>query len=187
MECPNHDRLIEYNGDGLTSVERMIIREHLVVCPRCRALIADYKSMDNALREPVMMEPPKDLERKVMRSLFPYTPSKFSLSVLWVFSFALFITLLVVMFDISNNGVLKALQLSSSETTSFLGSLIRLVTSSFKIIYAIYKIMDAFIRVLTFGLMSFEFFLLVLSIPTVMVMMMFFRKRNSQHHGKQLP
>jgi predicted anti-sigma-YlaC factor YlaD len=187
MECPNHETLVEYNGDGLSPLERMIVRDHLVSCPRCRSRVAEYKSMEIALREPVMIEPPMDLEKQVMKSLFPYTPSRLSLAVLWVFSFALFVTLLMVMFDVSNNGVLKALQLSSSETTGFLGTLIRLVTSSFKIIYAFYKILDAFIRVLSFGFISLEIFMLLLSLPSLMITLMIFKRKENRHHGKQMP
>ncbi len=184
MDCPNQNLLLDFNGDELSPVERMIVREHLVVCPGCRLKVSEFKLMENALRDPLMLESPVDIEKKVMRMLFPGTPSRISLAVLLSLSFALFVTLLYVTFDISNNGVLAALQISGTDTTSLLGTLIRLLSNSFKVIYALYKILDAFARVLTFGWMSAEILLLVLSIPSLIVARLFLLRRNIRQSGK---
>lgn len=184
MDCPNNNLLLDYNNGELSSVERMIIRDHLVVCPACRTRLNTVKLLENALKEPVFLDPPADLEKNVMKMLFPRTPSRISLAVLLGLSFSLFVALLYVSFDVANNGVLTALQLSSSDTTSLLGSLIRLITSSFKIIYAFYKMVDAFARALTFGLMSVEMLMLLVSVPGLIVARRFLHKREMRQTGK---
>ncbi len=182
MDCPNHSLLAGYHSDELSAVEKMMIRDHLVVCPKCRSIISDYKIMENALREPVLLEPAIDIERIVMKTVSPKTPSKLSLGVLLLFSLSLFIALLYVSFDLSNNGVLAALQVGNANASSILGSLIRLLSGAFKLIYAFYKIVDAFSRALTFGLMSIEMLLLVLSVPSIFIAKSIFRKRDARSH-----
>jgi len=181
MDCPNHKLLNDYTGDELNPVERMMVREHLVRCQECRSKINELKLIENALRDPIILEPSVNIEKNVMKLLFPQTPSRISLIVLLSLSFALFIALLFVFFDISNNGVLNALQFSGFQTTSFLGTLIRMMTGSFKVIYAFYKIFDAFTRVLTFGLMSIEMLLLILSIPGLIGVRLILRRRDAWH------
>lgn len=184
MDCPNRDLLLQYSGDELSPMERMRVREHLVVCPHCRAIISDFKIMEGALKEPVWLDPPMDIEKRVMKALFPQTPSKISLGVLMTLSAALFIAILYVTFDVANNGVLTALQIGGAETTSLIGSLIRMITISFKVIYAFYKIVDAFARAMTFGLLSIEMLLMIVSVTGLIVARTVFHRNSARQTGK---
>lgn len=177
MDCPNHKLLADYQNDDLNAVEKMMIRDHLVVCPKCRAIVSEYRIMESALKEPVLLEPTIDIERSVMKAISPKTPSRLSLGVLLTFSLALFVTVLYVSFDLGNNGVVAALQMGNAEASGILSLLIRLLTGSFKLIYAFYKIVDAFSRALTFGYMSAELLLLVTSIPSIIIARSLLRKR----------
>jgi predicted anti-sigma-YlaC factor YlaD len=147
MECLDEEKIHEYIDGSLTTVERSIARDHLIVCSRCRDRYEAYEKIEKSLSEPVYYAPPPIIERNVLNLLFPRIPSYSSIAALIAASFLLLVSSIYVYFDFANNSIVQALQMTSHNTSNWLGSIIRAVSTIFSAVYAVFKAVNKLIEI----------------------------------------
>ncbi len=148
MACLNDTRLQEYIDGSLTTVERAIVRDHLIVCADCRERHQSYEQLERNLLEPVEITPPDIIRRNVMKTLFPVLPSYASIFTAIAASFLMLVTGIYVYFDFANNSIIQAFQLTSSTTTNWLGSILKSISTIFSAVYAVFKAINKFTSIL---------------------------------------
>jgi predicted anti-sigma-YlaC factor YlaD len=148
MACLNEFKIQEYIDGDLTAVEKSLVRDHLIVCANCRASYQRYEKLEKSLGEPVYIAPPPIIERNVLRMLFPRIPSYSSIFALLAASFLLLITSIYIYFDFANNSIVQAFQLSSHDTSNWIGSIIKSISTIFSTVYAVFKAINAFFEVI---------------------------------------
>ncbi len=139
MECLNETTIHEYIDGGLTAVEKSIVRDHLIVCEKCRLRHEALEKIENSLAEPVFITPPAVIERNVLNTLFPRIPSYSSVAALIAASFLLLVSSIYIYFDFANNSIVRAFQMTSSNTSNWIGSIIRAISTVFSAVYAVFK------------------------------------------------
>ncbi|MCK5057867.1 MAG: zf-HC2 domain-containing protein [Candidatus Aminicenantes bacterium] len=145
MECLNNEKIQEYINGELTTVENAMVRDHLIICKKCRFEYEYYERLEKYLEDPVYIKPPEVIERNVLKALFPRIPALSSVLALIAASFTLIITWIYIYFDFANNSIIQALQITSSKTSNFIASVIKIISTIFSAVYAIFKIINAFI------------------------------------------
>ena len=145
MECLNSEKIEEYIDGALTNVENAMVRDHLIVCEKCRIEYEYYERLEKHLQEPVYITPPPEIERNVLRQLFPRIPALSSVLSLIAASLALVITWIYIYFDFANNSIIQALQLTSSKTSNWIGAIIKVISTIFSAVYAIFRVINAFL------------------------------------------
>jgi hypothetical protein len=147
MECLNNHTIQQYIEGDLNNVEKSIVRDHLIVCERCQIEYQSYLKVDTSLKNPVYINPPSIIEKYVLKKLFPLIPSYTSIFVFIAASFLLMITGIYIYFDFANNSIVKALQLTSHNTTNWIGSIIKIISTVFSTVYAIFKAINKFFEI----------------------------------------
>lgn len=147
MACITNEILQEYIEGSLTTVEKSMVRDHLIVCDDCRERHEAFESLELTLRAPVFIEPPAVIEQNVLRTLFPRIPSYSSVFALIAASFLLLVTSIYVYFDFANNSLIKAVQLTSQNTSNWIASAVKGVTTIFTAVYAVFKAADRFLEI----------------------------------------
>ena len=147
MECLSDEKLIEYVDKSLPSVERSLIRDHLVVCLHCQAKYKQYSRIENYLKEPVYQEPPPAIEKHVMRRIYSRIPTYSSVLTLIAASFVFLVSWIYVYFDFANNSMVRALQLTTADTSSWLGSVIKVISTIFTAVYGAFRAVNKFIAI----------------------------------------
>lgn len=145
MECLNSEQIQEYINGELTNVENAMVRDHLIVCEKCEQEYEYYDRLEKYLADPVIITPPEIIERNVLKALFPRIPALSSVLTLIAASFTLIITWIYIYFDFANNSIIQALQLTSSKTSNFIASIIKIISTVFSAVYAIFRVINAFI------------------------------------------
>lgn len=148
MACLNDSKIQDYLEDGLNAMEKSLVRDHFITCPKCRTKYQDYEKLEKSLSKPVFITPPPIIEKNVLRKLFPYIPSYSSIFALLAANFLLLITIIYIYFDFANNSIVQAFQLSSHNTTNWIGSLIKDISTIFSTVYAIFKTINAFFEII---------------------------------------
>lgn len=148
MECLTDFKLYEYIDDGLGPVEKAMVRDHLIVCETCRLRHERFEMLESQLQEPVYIEPPAVIERNVLRTLFSPAPSLSSVLAFLAASFFLLVTGIYVYFDFANNSVFQAIQLASHNTSSWLASTIKAISSTFSGVYGVFKAINKFFEII---------------------------------------
>ncbi len=148
MACLSEIKIQKYIEGGLAAVERSLVRDHLIVCVKCRTCYQRYEKLEKSLGEPVYITPPPIIERNVLRMLFPRIPSYSSIFALLAASFLLLIASIYIYFDFANNSIVQAFQLSSHDTSNWLGSIIKAISTIFSTVYAIFRAINAFFEVI---------------------------------------
>jgi len=148
MACLSEIKIQKYIEGGLAAVERSLVRDHLIVCAKCRASYQRYEKLEKSLGEPVYITPPPIIERNVLRMLFPRIPSYSSIFALLAASFLLLITGIYIYFDFANNSIIQAFQLTSHDTSNWIGSIIKAISTVFSTVYAVFKAINAFFEVI---------------------------------------
>lgn len=143
--CLNSEKIEEYIDGELSSVENALVRDHLIICEKCRREHEYYERLEKYLEEPVYITPPEIIEKKVLKALFPHIPALSSILALIAASFALIVTWIYIYFDFANNSIIQALRLTSSKTSNLLGSIIKTISTFFSAVYAIFRVINAFI------------------------------------------
>lgn len=71
MDCRDYEALINMHIDGMLPEQHcQALSDHLLVCPDCAALLADYQRLDDLLRQQMpLVAPPPDLVASVMSAL----------------------------------------------------------------------------------------------------------------------
>jgi hypothetical protein len=147
MECLSDQKLIEYIDKGLPSVELSLIRDHLVVCPQCQARHKKYSQIENYLNEPVYDEPPAEIEKYVLRRIYSRIPTYSSVLTLIAASFVFLVSWIYIYFDFANNSMVRALQLTTDNTTSWVGSVIKVISTVFTAVYGGFQAVNKFIAI----------------------------------------
>lgn len=148
MACLHDIKIQEYIEGGLPAVEKSLIRDHLITCAKCRAKYQGYEKLEKNLVDPVYITPPAIIEKNVLRILFPRIPSYSSVFALLAASFLLLITSIYIYFDFANNSMIQAFQLSSHNTSNWIGSIIKTISTIFSIVYAVFKAINAFLEII---------------------------------------
>lgn len=147
MECLTDIKIQEYVEDELNSVESAIVRDHLIVCEACKVKHDHYQRLENLLSRPLEITPPAIIERNVMNRLFPVLPSYSSIITLIAASFVLLITGIYIYFDFANNSIVRALQITSNNTSNWIASIITFISTIFSGVYAFFKVMNRFLAI----------------------------------------
>lgn len=148
MACLHDIKIQEYIEGGLTTVEKSMVRDHLIACVKCRTRYHGYEKLEKSLTEPVFITPPPIIERNVLRMLFPRIPSYSSIFALLAASFLLLISSIYIYFDFANNSIIQALRLSSHDTSNWIGSIIKAISTIFSTVYAVFKAINAFFEII---------------------------------------
>lgn len=167
MECLNNEKIQKYINGELTTVENAMVRDHLIVCEKCRLEYEYYERLEKYLEDPVYIKPPEIIERNVLMALFPRIPALSSVLALIAASFTLIITWIYIYFDFANNSIIQALQLTTSKTSNFIAAVIKVISTIFSAVYAIFRVINAFIDAVfkvnigveIIGLLSFIMFI----------------------------
>ncbi len=177
MECLNNKKIQEYIDGDLANVEKAMVRDHLIVCEKCKHEYEYYQRLEKYLQDPVYIKPPAVIERSVMKTLFPRMPAYSSIFALIAASFVLIVTWIYIYFDFANNSLIQALQLTSENTSNWIGAIIKVISSIFSAVYALFRVLNALIEVVfkvnvgveIIGLMTFAFFSPLLYFITRMI------------------
>ena len=148
MDCLTDIKIQDYIEGNFNSVENSIIRDHLIVCESCSKKYDSYKKVERYLIETPYIEPPKVIERNVMRKVFPMLPVYSSIFALIAASFVLLVTAIYVYFDFANISIVQAFQLTSQDTSSWLGYIIKFVSTVFYAAYTVFKALNGFLKVI---------------------------------------
>lgn len=146
MECLNNEKIQEYINGELTNVENAMVRDHLILCEKCRLEYKYYERLEKYLEDPVYIKPPEVIERNVLKALFPRIPALSSVFALVAAGFTLIITWIYIYFDFANNSIIQALRLTSSKASNFIASIIKIISTIFSAVYAIFRVINAFIE-----------------------------------------
>jgi hypothetical protein len=128
-----------------------------------------YDRLEKYLENPVLITPPEIIEQNVLKALFPRIPALSSVLTLIAASFTLIVTWIYIYFDFANNSIIQALQLTSSKTSNFIASIIKIISTIFSAVYAIFRVINAFIDAIfkinigveIIGLLTFMIFISV--------------------------
>jgi len=148
MECINSEKILDYIEGNINSVESAMMRDHIFMCPVCKKEYELYMQVERQLLKPVEITPPPVIERNVLNYLFHKTPSLSSIISLIAASFFLLIVWIYIYFDFANNSIIQAIRLTSSDTSSWIGSVIKMVSSVFTGIYTVFSIINRFLKIL---------------------------------------
>jgi len=148
MECLSELKIQEYVDGNLNNVESAMIRDHIIQCDRCRKIHNEYEALEQILFQPIEITPPPIIEQNVLRTLFPKIPTYSSIFALIAASFVLMVTSIYIYFDFSHNSLVEAFNLTSSTTTSWIGSIIRFISAVFSVMYTLFKILSRLMSIL---------------------------------------
>lgn len=148
MECLTNTKIQDYIGGNLNSVESAMVRDHLIVCAACRTEYDYYGKLEKQLLQPVEITPPPVIEYSVLKELFPKLPTYSSVFALIAASFMLLVTGIYIYFDFANNSIIRALQLTSNNTSNWIGSIIKFVSIVFSAVYTVFKTLNRFLDII---------------------------------------
>lgn len=70
MRCSDANGLImKYFDHEINDIDNLKLKQHLRTCCRCRLEIANYRNIFEEMQEIALVEPPDDLEEKVMKKV----------------------------------------------------------------------------------------------------------------------
>ena len=148
MACLPDEKIITYLDGEIKSIEQALIRDHLLVCPRCRRTAASYTELQKILAQPVISEPPAWLIPQTMKRIFPEIPRYTSIAAMIAASFIFFVTWVYIYFDFSRNSLIQALQLTADSTSGWLVNIIKGISTIYHSVQAAFKASHAFLNML---------------------------------------
>ncbi|MCK4835863.1 MAG: hypothetical protein KAT17_04465 [Candidatus Aminicenantes bacterium] len=167
MECLSNQQIQDYIEKNGSFVERSIIRDHLIVCEKCQLRYKQYLQMENILTDPEYVVPPERIEKNVMKKIYSRFPAYSSLLSLIAASFVLLVSWIYIYFDFANNSLIQALKMTSDNTSSWIASVIKIISTIFSSVYAIYKTVSKFFDILfniNIGIEIFSLSILILTL-----------------------
>jgi len=162
MECLSDKKLHAYVEKSLPAVECSRIRDHLIVCESCRERHRRILLLESCLLEPVYQEPPAVIEEQVMRRIYARIPSLSSVLVLIGASFLFLVSWIYVYFDFANNSFIQALRLTTANTSSWIGSVVKVISTVFTAVYGGFKALNKFFAIVFDVNVGVEIFALTL-------------------------
>lgn len=184
MECLDHKKIQLYVEKSVASVEQSIIRDHLILCEKCRLRYEQYINMEKYLNEPEYVNPPRVIEKYVLKRIYSRIPTYSSILTLIGASFIFLISWIYIYFDFAHNSIVQALRLTFNNTSNLFSSVVKIISSIFSSVYAIFKAINKFIAVIfkiNIGIEVFSFSILVLTVLFIYgVLQMVLRRSKSQ-------
>ena len=147
MECLSHRKIQEYINGDFSNMENAMVRDHLIVCGKCKLEYDYYEKLEKFLNKPEYITPPEIIERSVLKQLFPRVPAYTSVFALMAASFLLVISWIYIYFDFANNSLIQAIQMTSDNTSNWIGSIIKVISSIFSGVYAVFRVLNALLEV----------------------------------------
>jgi len=190
MECPPNETLARYSEKSLNTVESALVRDHLIHCEACRGRVNEFNAVDEGLSRPRMLTPPLEIEKSVLRRLFPVLPTYGAVFAFVAASLLLLITWIYVYFDFANNSLIQAMQVTSNRLFRLMGGLIQGISTIFSGVYAGFKAISKLLSALTNINLPGEIILLgifILTVGTVFAASRVFpRKQRGQSQSRAL-
>lgn len=183
MECLDNKKIHFYVEKGIAPVEQSIIRDHLVVCEKCRLQYEQYLKLEKYLSEPEYFEPPKVIEKQVLKKIYSKLPTYSSILTLIAASFVFLVSWIYIYFDFANNSILQAFHLTFNNTSSLFGSVIKIISSIFSSVYAVFKAINKFVEVIfdvNIGIEIFSLSVLVLTILFIYAILQVVSRRSKR-------
>jgi len=184
MECLDHKKILLYVEKGIAPVEQSIIRDHLILCEKCRLKYEQYLKMEKYLIEPEYVDPPKVIEKVVLKKIYSKLPTYSSILTLIAASFIFLVSWIYIYFDFANNSIVQAFRLTFDNTSSLFSSVVKTISSIFSSVYAVFKAVNKFIAVIfdvNIGIEVFSFSILVLTVLIIYgILQMVSRRSKSQ-------
>lgn len=147
MECLPEHRIQEYCEGLLSPLEHGLVRDHLLVCPKCRRMQESHQLLHKKLQDAPLLTPPDAILTQVMKRLYPEMPVWPSVLAMLAASVLFLITWVYIYFDFANNSLIKALQMTGESTSTWITQIVRLISSVFSAVYASFKAINAFLEV----------------------------------------
>jgi hypothetical protein len=169
MECLDNRKIHLFVEKGFTSVEQSIIRDHLIVCEKCRLQYEQYIKLEKYLNEPEYIEPPKVIEKYVLKKIYSKLPTYSSILTLIAASFIFLVSWIYIYFDFANNSILKAFHLTFNNTSNLFSSVIKTISSIFSSVYAVFKAINKFIAIIFDVHMGVEVISLSVLVLTILI------------------
>jgi hypothetical protein len=136
------------------------------------------------LEDPLLIDPPAQIEKNVMKRIYSRIPTYSSVMALIAASFVFLISWIYIYFDFSNNSFIRALRLTSDSTSNWISSLIKMMTTVFSSVYAVYRAINKFFALILNVNIGIEIFTLsVLVLTTILfygVYQLFFKGSRKQ-------
>jgi hypothetical protein len=146
MECLNDVKIQDYLEQSLSPLEQSMVRDHLIGCPDCTRKLEVYKKIENILEKPETVSPPEEVQHFVMARLFPALPKLSSILTLMVVSFVSLITAVYIYFDFANNSIVEALRVTSTDTSNWVVTIVKTISSVFSGVYAVFKALNGVVE-----------------------------------------
>lgn len=184
MACLNDQNILKYIDKDVFGVEHSLIRDHLIVCPKCRLKYEQLSHLENLLADPVYRTPPEQIEKNVMKQIYSRIPTYTSVLALIAASFVFLISWIYLYFDFSNNSFVQALRLTSDSTSNWISAGIKLISTVFSSVHALYRAVNKFFALVMNVNMGIEVFTLSVLVLTTFVFFviyrLFFRRSGKQ-------
>jgi predicted anti-sigma-YlaC factor YlaD len=148
MACLPDDQILNYLDGEIKSIEKALIRDHLLVCPGCRRTADSYAELQKILAQPLTIEPPAWLVPQIMKRIYPEIPKYTSIAALIAASFLFFVTWIYIYFDFSSSSLIQALQLTADSTSGWLVNAIKGISTIYNSVQAAFKACNAFLSML---------------------------------------
>jgi predicted anti-sigma-YlaC factor YlaD len=185
MACLSHEKIQAYIEKNLGNVERSLVRDHLIVCEKCRETCRQYEKIENALSEPAYVEVPEVVEKYVLRKLFSQVPTYTSVLALVAVSFVFLVSWIYIYFDFANNSLVQAFKITSSSTSKWISSIIQFISAVFSGVYTVIRTLNKFFEIvfnINISVELFSVFILVLTLLIFYgVFQLVFRRGKSRH------
>ena len=146
MECLSDLKIQKYIDNSISKVEKSMFRDHLIICEKCRKKREFYAGLENSLKEPVMLQPPDSIIKNVMKKLYPILPSYSSIAALIASGITFLFTWIYIYFDFAHNSIIQTFKMASNETASWIGSVVKIISTIYTGTYAVFKWASAFIE-----------------------------------------
>jgi len=148
MACLPDQKILDYLDGEIKSIEHSLVRDHLLVCSRCRQTADRYTELQKILAQPVHAEPPAWLVPQIMKRIYADTPRYTSIAALIAASFIFFVTWIYIYFDFSRSSLVQALRLTANSTSGWLVNIIKAISAIYTSVQATFKACRAFLEML---------------------------------------
>jgi len=148
MDCLSEEKLSAYAEGSLSSIERAIIRDHLILCPRCQKKSREFHRLEKELERPVLVPAPAKIRRSVMRQISSDVSYYSSLTALAAAAFVFVVTTLYLVFDFANNSIIRTFQKASVDSGGIVSAIIKAISTTFKWFYSLLNTANIFLKTL---------------------------------------
>ncbi len=148
MKCLSNEKIIRYLEHSQNSMEYSLTRDHILSCEKCQNTLKYYELLESGLQEPECKEPPVEIEKNVMKKLFPRFSHIASLFSLIAASFMLLIAGIYIYFDFANDSMIRAFILTKDQATSVISGAAKFISAVFSGLLTIFKAVNTLLEVI---------------------------------------